>query len=247
VTWQDGAPACCDSPYRPEERLLYHREVEHETVIPFTEEVLFQDDHLLVACKPHFLPVTPGGRFVDQCLLHRLRKSTGNRDLVPLHRIDRETAGLVLFSTNPESRTRYCELFSKGQVRKLYHAVSTGAGGQGNGPWLVEDRIVSGEPWFRMRSVPGTPNARSHVALVERRGGLSRFELAPITGKTHQLRLHLSGLGFGILNDRLYPALHPETPDDYTRPLQLVAKSLEFVDPLTGDARSFESSRDVVW
>jgi tRNA pseudouridine32 synthase / 23S rRNA pseudouridine746 synthase len=247
VTWQDGAPVSSDSLYRPEERLLYHREVEHETVIPFQEEVLFHDDHLLVACKPHFLPVTPGGRFVDQCLLHRLRKSTGNDDLVPLHRIDRETSGLVLFSTNPESRTRYCELFSKGQVRKVYHAVSAGEGGRGDGPWLVEDRIVSGEPWFRMCTVSGIPNARSHITLVERRGGLSRFELAPITGKTHQLRLHLSGLGFAILNDHLYPTLQPETPDDYARPLQLVAKFLEFVDPLTGAARSFESPRAVVW
>lgn len=235
------------SQYAPQQRLFYFREVGTEPHIPFQENILFQDDEILVVCKPHFLPVTPGGRYVDECLLNRLRKSTGIEDLVPLHRIDRETAGLVLFSVNKKSRGVYGTMFMNGLVEKSYQAISSCQPDQQSASWQIENRIEHGEPWFRMRSTSGTVNARSSINLVEVKGTRARFILQPHTGKTHQLRLHLSGLGFGILNDRYYPELEEEREDDFATPLQLVAQRLRFTDPLTGRCREFESERQLLW
>jgi len=243
----DGCAITVDSPYVPQERIFYFREVAEEPVIPFLEKILFQNEELLVACKPHFLPVTPGGPYVEQCLLNRLRKSTGNDDLVPLHRIDRETAGIVLFSANRNTRALYNELFTCGEMLKTYHALSACSVASGNTPWLVENRIVPGEPWFRMKTASGAVNARSRINLVAERGGVARFLLQPVTGKTHQLRVHMSGLGFGILNDRYYPDLQPERDDDFDKPLQLVAKRVQFQDPVTGRRMEFESERELLW
>jgi tRNA pseudouridine32 synthase / 23S rRNA pseudouridine746 synthase len=247
VLGEDQLPVTLDSPYQPQKRIFYFREVAAEPVIPFTEDILFQNDELLVACKPHFLPVTPGGRYVDECLLNRLRKSTGNHDLVPLHRIDRETAGIVLFSANKKSRALYNELFTIGNLQKSYHALSAGSGEPGENNWLVENRIVPGEPWFRMKTEEGLVNARSKIDLVGREGEVARFLLNPVTGKTHQLRIHMSGLGYGILNDRYYPTLQEERADDFANPLQLVAKYVRFQDPITGKTMEFESPRQLLW
>ena len=244
---ETGNPLSPECKYRPGRRLLYFREVDAEPVIPFTETILLQDDELLVACKPPFLPVTPGGRYVEECLLYRLRRRTGIDALVPLHRIDRETAGIVLFSVNPETRGHYAALFREGAVDKTYHALSVTVPCSGRTSWDLADRIVRGEPWFRMKSVAGPVNARSVITLAEVRGGMARFVLHPLTGKTHQLRLHLSGLGFGILNDRYYPELQQESADDYARPLQLLAKSIRFIDPVSGRQREFFSQRELAW
>ena len=246
VLGEDGFPITCASLYAPQKRIFYFREVEEERIIPFAEQVLFQNDELLVACKPHFLPVTPGGPYVDECLLHRLRKSTGNDDLVPLHRIDRETAGLVLFSVNSETRDKYGELFRSGGIEKSYRALSAAAGEPGR-EWLVENRLVRGEPWFRMQTAPGLVNARSRIRLLQVKDGVSELMLNPLTGKTHQLRVHLSGLGFGILNDRYYPQLQQERPDDFDKPLQLLAKAVKFKDPISGKNLEFESGRGLLW
>lgn len=242
-----GEPLEPDAPYRPGTRVFYFREVEAEEVIPFEERIIYRDDQILVCCKPHFLPVTPVGRFVEQSLLNRLRRSTGIHDLVPLHRIDRETAGLVLFSVNPQTRSRYYDLFKRGEVQKEYQALAPLAELPPQRSWLVENRLVPGEPWFRMQVVPGEANARSTVELREVADGLGRFRLSPLTGKTHQLRVHLSGLGFPILNDRLYPRLKEQAPDDFEKPLQLLAKGLKFADPVTGARREFQSDRKLLW
>jgi tRNA pseudouridine32 synthase / 23S rRNA pseudouridine746 synthase len=247
VLGEDRRPVTFDSAYLPQSRIFYFREVETEPVIPFTETILFQDDEILVACKPHFLPVTPGGRYVDECLLNRLRKSTGNHDLVPLHRIDRETAGIVLFSANTNTRALYNDLFTSGNIQKSYEALSLVVGNPGEKEWLIENRIVPGVPWFRMQTAPGIVNARSRIKLVQLKDGLARFQLNPVTGKTHQLRVHLSGLGFGILNDRYYPTLQDERADDFANPLQLLAKSVKFQDPVTGKSMEFESGRELLW
>jgi len=242
---ENGAPITAATLYQPSRRLFYFRETGNEPVIPFAEQIVFQDDQILVACKPHFLPVIPGGRFVNECLLHRLRLRTGIADLAPLHRIDRETAGLVVFSVNRKTRGRYHDLFMHGQVEKTYHALAQLKSAPQQTRWLVENRIVRGEPRFRMQIVPGVANARSRIELVETKGPIGRFELQPVTGKTHQLRLHLSSLGFGILNDRVYPELLPEREDDYTRPLQLLAKKLRFRDPLSGKPVEVISGREL--
>jgi tRNA pseudouridine32 synthase/23S rRNA pseudouridine746 synthase len=240
-----GRPITDEMAYRPGRRIFYFREVEREPVIPFAEQILFQNDEILVADKPHFLPVTPGGNFVQECLLNRLRARTGIADLAPMHRLDRETAGLVLFSVNRQTRGVYHELFTRGEVNKTYEALAQLDRLPSERQWTVENRIERGEPRFRMCIVPGAANARSVIDLMEVNDNRARFRLYPITGKTHQLRLHMSSLGFGILNDRVYPNLLPERNDDCTQPLRLLAKRLRFRDPLTGTGMEFESTREL--
>jgi len=240
-----GAPLTLVSSYQPHLQLRYFREVENESQIPFLESILYQDDDLLVADKPHFLPVTPGGRYVEECLLSRLRRSTGNADLVPLHRIDRETAGIVLFSVTKKTRGCYARLWLQGEVEKHYQALSAGRPGSEGSVWLVENRIERGDPSFRMQVAPGEVNARSLITLLECNNGIARFLLQPLTGKTHQLRLHLSGLGCGILNDRFYPELQAERADNFATPLQLLAQMVRFKDPLSGARREFFSEREL--
>ena len=244
---ENGQRITRDTRYAPLKRIYYFREVSVEPVIPFTETIRFLDDEILAVCKPHFLPVTPGGRYVDECLLNRLRRSTGIDDLAPLHRIDRETAGVVLFSVNKRSRGLYSTLFMNGHVEKTYLALSACRPAQKTASWHVENRIARGEPWFRMTTEPGRINARSIINLVEVKGEKARFTLHPRTGKTHQLRIHMSGLGFGILNDRFYPELEAEREDDFAAPLQLVAHMLRFKDPLSGKMREFVSERSLLW
>ena len=240
-----GNPLTEQSPYIPNQKIFYFREVASEQPIPFIEKILFQNEELLVACKPHFLPVIPGGRYVVECLLHRLRKTTGNADLAPMHRIDRETAGLVLFSTNKKTRGLYQRLFADGKVEKTYHAIAAYPTPTVTKEWRVENRLERGEPWVRRKVVAGAVNARSLIKLVEIEGQRARFQLHPLTGKTHQLRIHMCEVGFQIVNDRYYPVMWPEAEDDFTQPLQLLAKSIKFNDPTDGQEREFSSTREL--
>ena len=240
---EKGDPISQDTPYIPLKKLHYFREMEAESIIPFTERIIFCDEELLVACKPHFLPVTPGGPYVNECLLHRLKKRTGNNDLSPINRIDRETAGLVLFSMNKKTRGRYQELFMKGAVEKTYDAVAKYPCAQEKRTWAVENRIVKGDPWFRMKIAPGQHNAVSKISLVRSWENRALFQLCPVTGKKHQLRLHLSGLGFPILNDRYYPDLLPEQKRMFAAPLQLLARRIRFKNPLSAKQVTYESER----
>jgi tRNA pseudouridine32 synthase/23S rRNA pseudouridine746 synthase len=245
VLTEEGPPVTLDTPYMPNKRLFYFREVEEERAIPFQEQILFSNGHLMVICKPHFLPVTPGGPYVRETLISRLKETTGNPFLSPINRIDRGTAGLVLISTNKETRGRYQQLFMDGLVRKTYEAVTDFSEDCSQTEWLVENRIEPGEPWFRMKTCEGKINARTRLRLLETQASQARFHLFPLTGKKHQLRIHLSGLNFPIINDRYYPALLPEMQDDFSRPLQLLSRKIEFRDPITGVEMSFESQRDL--
>jgi tRNA pseudouridine32 synthase / 23S rRNA pseudouridine746 synthase len=242
---QQGVAVTLDSAYTPHQRLYYFREVDEEPCIPFAEEILFQNDEIVVACKPHFLPVIPGGRYVNECLLSRLQRRTGNMLLTPVHRIDRETAGLVLFSANKKTRSLYHALFARGEVEKTYHALADFTQRPLASEWWVENRITRGEPWYTRKVIPGPVNARSHIRLVEACAERGRFILTPVTGKTHQLRIHMSGMGFTIVNDRYYPVLHPRAADDREHPLRLIAKSLRFRDPVSGVAMEFVSEREL--
>ncbi len=243
VLTEKGEPISLSTTYEPLKKLLYFREVEKEPIIPFTEKIVFCNEELLVACKPHFLPVIPGGPHVNECLLHRLKKRTGNKALSPINRIDRETAGLVLFSMNKKTRGRYQEMFMKGEVKKTYDAVTNYPCHQEKKSWLVENRIVKGDPWFRMKIAQGKPNAISKISLVRSRENRALFQLCPVTGKKHQLRLHLSGLGFPILNDRYYPELLPEEERKFKDPLQLLARKIQFRDPVSAIPVTYESER----
>lgn len=248
VTFDDGEEITPATPYRPGRRVRYFREVAEEPEVPFHEEILYRDEELLVADKPPFLPVVPGGPYVNECLVYRLRRRTGEEDLVALHRLDRETAGLVVCSLRRRHRGLYGRLFMEGRVEKEYLAVARlGAAEPGVRAWTVENRLERGEPWFRMRTVAGKPNARTRIDLDERCEGLGLFRLRPETGKKHQLRVHMSGLGMPILHDRYYPDLEPERPDDFTRPLQLLASGLRFRDPLSGRELVFKSRQRLTW
>ena len=231
-----------ERPYPGPMRIYYYRAVDVEARIPFEEAVLYQDDHLVVADKPHFLPVTPSGHYLQETLLVRLKKRLGIDTLIPIHRIDRETAGLVLFSTQPDERNAYQALFRDHAVTKHYEAIA---------PWRQDltwpitrkSRIVEDEPFFRQREVPGQPNSETHMDVIEKSGGSARYALSPVTGKKHQLRVHMNALDLPILNDRMYPPVAETPDDDYRLPLQLLAKSIAFTDPVTGQARHFQSQR----
>jgi len=242
-----GTPITCQTPYIPQQKLFYFREVADEAPILLAEKILFQNSEILVACKPPFLPVTPSGPYVDECLLHRLKAETSNPDLVPLHRIDRETSGLVLFSKNKKTRGRYAELFLHNRIEKSYEAVAERSRPLEARLWVVENRLADAQPWFRMQAVEGEVNARSRIELLACTDNLAHFKLYPITGKKHQLRVHMSGLGFPILNDRYYPELLPQQADDFANPLQLIARRLQFVDPLSGKEMDFVSERKLLF
>ncbi len=241
-----GVAITAETPYLPRQQLFYFRELPDEPPIPLAEKILFQNDELLVACKPPFLPVTPAGVYINECLLHRLKLKTGNPDLTPLHRIDRETSGLVLFSCNRATRGRYAELFATGKLEKTYEALSALKQRPHANDWTVENRLGEAPPWFRMQTVIGEVNARSRIKLIDFRENRAHFLLYPLTGKKHQLRVHMSGLGFGILHDSYYPELLPKQADDLDKPLQLIARRLKFIDPVCGKKMEFESERKLL-
>ncbi|MDF2482246.1 MAG: pseudouridine synthase [Stenotrophomonas indicatrix] len=222
--------------------IRYFREVADEPVIPFEENILHHDAHLLVADKPHFLPTAPAGAFVRLTLLARLVERTGNADLVPLHRLDRLTAGLVLFSTQPQTRDAYQRLFRERRIEKTYEALAPALPDL-RFPLERHSRLQPGEPFFRMAEVPGEPNALTRVEVIEAHGPVWRYRLAPESGRKHQLRVHMAALGAPILGDELYPQLHVRPEGAAEPPLQLLAQALAFDDPLTGQRRSFRSTR----
>lgn len=240
----DGGVLDAHAAVRPGTDLYYYRQIEAEPRIPFEAEVLFRDEQLLVADKPHFLPVMPSGRYVRESLLVRLRHALDLPALAPLHRIDRDTAGLVLFSTDARNRAAYQALFARREVHKVYEALA---------PWRADlalpcerhSRLQPGEPFFRTQEVAGEPNSLTRIELVERRGERALYRLFPHTGRKHQLRVHMAALGIPIHNDPLYPLLRPVAADDFGAPLQLLARALAFRDPLDGRMRRFESRRSL--
>lgn len=238
----DGTPQTPASPYRKGACLFYYRAPPPETPIPFEETVIYQDQHIVVADKPHFLPVIPSGRFLHETLLVRLKRRLGLDDLVPVHRLDRETAGVVLFSHNPASRGAYQTLFRERAVEKVYEAVAAAPPGL-TFPLSRKSRMVEGGKFFVMREGEGEPNSETRFALLERRGPHVLVEARPVTGKQHQIRLHMAALGMPILNDAFYPLALPCKGDDFSSPLQLLARSLAFADPFTGEMRRFTSAR----
>ena len=243
VVDEGGRRLTPESPYRAGACVFYYREPGAEARVPFEERVLHLDGHLLVADKPHFLPVAPAGRFLRETLLVRLKRRTGLDTLAPVHRIDRETAGVVVFSVDPSTRGAYASLFQRREVSKVYEALAPHAAAGLDFPLTRRSRIVAGEPFFRMREAAGEPNSETHLRLLGRGPGAALYEARPVTGRKHQVRLHLSALGIPVLNDRLYPEVRPAAPEEFDAPLKLLARSISFRDPLTGRERHFESGR----
>lgn len=247
VHWQDGSLIHPNEPYRPGVSAYYYREVEYEAKLPYQERILYQDKHLILAYKPHFLPLHPSGNTINECLVNRLRKKTGIETLEPAHRLDRATAGIILCSLQNTERQLYHELFSQNKITKQYQAVAKltpellkqHQNGSLSLPksWSVKHKLVKGHPSFLMAIANTTTsdklNSHSEIKLVKVNGELGFFELQPVTGKTHQLRLHMMSIGMPILNDPYYPILKDDTGDDANRPLQLLAHRLNFIDPIT--------------
>ena len=224
--------------------IFYYREIEDETKIPFEVKILHEDEHLLVVDKPHFLTVTPGGRFLQETLLVRLKKQTGFTHLTPVHRLDRETAGVMLFSHRPETRGLYQSLFQQRVVKKTYHAIAPVLLGL-TFPMVHRSRMEEGDSFLVMREVEGEPNSETLIEVLQHDGCLCLYRLSPLTGKKHQLRLHMTSLGAPILNDGFYPVVLPCKGDDFSSPLQLLAKSISFSDPISGELRQFNSEQDL--
>jgi tRNA pseudouridine32 synthase/23S rRNA pseudouridine746 synthase len=246
---ESGAPVPVDAPFRAGQQLRYYREIANESVIPFEESILYQDDWLVVADKPHFLPVTPTGRYVQQSLLVRLKRRLGIDTLSPIHRIDRETAGVVVFAVQPATRDAYHALFRERAVSKTYEALAARPPAP-MFPLTRRSRIEEDtQAFFRMQERPGEPNSETHIELLEEHGDLGRYRLQPVTGKRHQLRVHMSGLGLPILGDQFYPQVKrgPGEAEDFLDPLQLLARSICFTDPVTDQTRCFTSHQTLLW
>lgn len=242
----DNNPITLLTPYKAGLTIFYHRATDKEEIIPFQEQVIFENDEILVVDKPPFLPVTPSGKYVNECLLSRLIHKYDYKELTPIHRLDLETSGLVLFSKNNQTRHLYHQLFQNRQVTKEYYAVCQVNNCQDleiSNKWTIANRIITGEPWYRMKIIEGEVNATTEIQLIEYKEEKALFLLTPITGKKHQLRLHLTSLGFSILNDLLYPELIKDTNLDYSKALQLLAYHLSFTDPLTKRELKFYSNQ----
>jgi len=242
VVDEHGGAVGVERAYQARLRLYYYRSIDAEPRIPFDEAVLHQDAHLVVVDKPHFLPVVPSGRYLQETVLVRLKRKLGIDALVPLHRIDRDTAGLVLFSVQPETRGVYHALFREHRIRKTYEAIAPYRGDLAL-PLTRSSRMVESAHFMQQCEVAGEPNTTTHIRLLETRGDWARYELEPVTGHRHQLRVHMNALGLPILGDGIYPHLTPEGHTDTARPLQLLARTIVFTDPLTGQARQFDTHR----
>ena len=242
VVDDQGASLPLDSPFIAGQKIHYWRDAGVEPRIPFDEQIIYSDDHILVADKPHFLPVTPSGGYVQETLLVRLKNRTGLLDLTPMHRIDRDTAGLVMFCIRREDRDAYAAMFRERRLSKTYECIAPYSDSIAF-PLVRKTRLVeSPDSFMQMTEAPGEPNSETRIELIEHAGDLARYRLHPITGKRHQLRVHMNALGLPIVDDGIYPVLTPEAAQlDHANPLQLLAKRLAFVDPLTAESREFES------
>lgn len=266
-----GQPLTAEAPCVSGMLIWYWRAPPPEHSVPFEIELLYQDDHLVVVDKPHFLPVTPGGRHLHETVLVRLRQQLGIATLAPMHRLDRDTAGVLVFIVQPGTRNAYHALLRDHQVHKVYEAIA---------PWR-EDLVLpltcrsrlqlqDGAAFMQTQVVPGEPNAETLIELIGRLEApgrspgerneleddppsvqLAHYRLTPHTGRKHQLRAQMSALGLPIVGDRIYPNLWPEpapeSAPDYSQPLQLLAREFSFGDPISGARRRFLSRRRLSW
>ncbi|WP_159991328.1 pseudouridine synthase [Pelistega ratti] len=273
---EKGVAYTLNSPYLADTWLWYYREVEQEVEVPFKLTILYQDEYLVAVDKPHFLASIPGGRYLQQTALIRLRKMLGNDEISPLHRLDRDTAGVLLFCVNPAYRGMYQTLFQSRDIDKVYECVAPFCSSI-NFPLLRESDIEKSTTYFTMqermaRQTPLTQeekhilllsskqktiarlmgdkslNSQTIIDVITHYQGMAHYRLIPLSGKKHQLRVHMNGLGLPILNDEFYPTLLPaRAEDDFTQPLQLLARSITFIDPITQEKRYFESQQTLDW
>ncbi len=235
-----------DEAFRPHAFVWFHRPLAPETPVPFPIRVLGINECFVVVDKPHFVATTPRGAHVTESALVKLRVSLDLPELAPAHRLDRLTAGVLVFTTRRDVRGAYAGVFQSGNAHKAYEALAP------FDPALEFPRTITGRIEKRRDSlqaevVPGEPNAETFVELVEVRGRHARYRLTPATGKTHQLRVQMAALGLPIVGDSLYPTVVDVDPGDFTNPLQLVARRLWFTDPIDQTLRDYESTFALEW
>jgi len=244
VVVQDGTAVTFSTPYVPREFVYLYRDPPAEPRVPFEIDVLHRDENLLVVDKPHFLATTPRGSWVTETAVVRLRKELDLPELSPVHRLDRLTAGVLVFTVRREARRAYQMLFDRRLVEKEYEAIAPAAP-RLDFPREVRSRIVKERGVLQAREVDGPVNALTSIDVVDTSGDRARYPLRPETGRTHQLRVHMNSLGIPILGDNLYPEVYEVGPQDYSNPLQLLARSLSFHDPITGRPTRFVSRRNL--
>lgn len=238
----DGEKLKIDSIYTPNSHIFYYRFLAQEIHVPFQHEILFENDDLLVVDKPHFLTMTPTGQYVQETLLVRLKKQTGYEALTPIHRLDRETAGVVLFCKKPECRGIYQQLFANRKVQKIYHAIAAYRS-EIIFPQTLQLHMEKGNPFYTMQTnAEKAQNTETFIELLEHNQQHAKYRLQPKTGKQHQLRVHLNYLGLPILNDPFYPMVAHKADDDFSQPLQLLAKEIYFIDPILNQEMCFSSN-----
>lgn len=251
ATWQDrlargllldadGRPLPPDAAYRPDSPLYYYRELTEASQALTPVTILYADDYLLVVDKPHFMTVMPAGRYLHDTVLVQLRRGGQYPDLAPLHRLDRDTAGVLMFSVDPATRDAYARLFRERRIEKVYHAVADPAP-TSDFPQVRRTRIDRASDFFRRAEVDGQPNAETRIDLLAVAGRDALYEIRPHTGQTHQIRVHMAAIGLPLRYDRLYPQCQPLSRDDPDRPLQLLARALHFTDPVSKQPRQFVS------
>ncbi|WP_325774748.1 pseudouridine synthase [Acinetobacter pollinis] len=242
---QNLQPITINTTYKQNTFIFYYRFLAHEFHVPYTHHHLFENDDLLVVDKPHFLTMSPTGQYLQETLLVRLKHETQNALLTPIHRLDRETAGVVMFSKRPETRAIYQQLFSEKKVFKQYHAIA-----KYNTdlvlPKTTQYHMQKGDPFYTMQIIAHEPpNSETYIECLEHNKIWAKYLLRPTTGKQHQLRVHLNALGIPIMNDPYYPRLKHKAPDDFSQPLQLLAKQLSFHDPITEEDFAFFSRQEL--
>lgn len=239
-----GQTLAINHQYQTQQHIYYYRFLEKEIPVPFEHEIIFENEHFIAVDKPHFLTMTPTGQYVQETLLVRLKKQTNNPVLTPIHRLDRETAGIVLFSKQPETRGLYQSLFASRQIEKTYHAIAAYRPTL-SFPRKTQLRMEKGQPFYTMQIVEGEPNSETTIKLLQHNEHWAKYQLMPKTGKQHQLRVHLNALGIPILHDPFYPEVCHKPEDDFSHPLQLLAKAISFIDPVTQQPMQFFSAKDL--
>jgi tRNA pseudouridine32 synthase/23S rRNA pseudouridine746 synthase len=239
----EGRPVPVDAPFVPRSVCWTHRDLPREVEVPFPIDVLHRDERLVVIDKPHFVSTLPRGRHVAQSALARTRVLTGLDRLTPAHRLDRPTAGVLMFTTEQRWRGAYQRVFAERRAHKEYLAVAP-VHADLDLPTVRRTHVVKEHGRHQAREVPGAePNAETLIALQAATDGIGLYRLTPRTGRTHQLRCQLGGLGIPIVGDPLYPVERNVPDDDFSEPLQLLAAVLEFDDPIDGTRRRFETRR----
>ena len=243
VMLSDGTTLLEESPYRHGITVFYRKEIPLEPAQTEEPLIVYRDDEILVVDKPHGMPVTPSGEHIKRSLFIHLQATLDLPDLAPMHRLDRETAGLLLFTVKRSARAHYHQLFAEGRVSREYLAVAHVTTPLEHNHWRIENRMEPGEPWYRQRIVEGRVNAITEIELIHSRSGFAQFRLYPKTGRKHQLRVHMTSIGCPMVGDPFYPTIKKK--EDGDPPLQLLASRLAFRDPLTGEQHTFISKKEL--